>query len=71
MRRSNRAARLLVAGLLTTAGLTAVGTAPAHAAGESVTAWLTTTDDDGGRHVVRGLQAQTPFAFQSGSGGSG
>ncbi|WP_028802382.1 ricin-type beta-trefoil lectin domain protein [Streptomyces sp. 142MFCol3.1] len=71
MRRSIRAARLLVAGLLTTAGLTAVGTVPAQAAGEQVTAWLTTTDDAGGRHVVRGLQAQTPFAFQSGSGGSG
>ncbi|MFJ1971651.1 ricin-type beta-trefoil lectin domain protein [Streptomyces sp. NPDC087903] len=70
MRRSTRAVRLLLAGLLTTAGFTAA-TAPAHAAGEQVTAWLTTTDDTGGRHVVRGLQAQTPFAFQSGSGGSG
>lgn len=71
MRRSTRAVRLLLAGLLTTAGLTAVTAAPAHAAGEPVTAWLTTTDDDGGRHVVRGLQAQTPFAFQAGTGGSG
>ncbi|MCX4436807.1 ricin-type beta-trefoil lectin domain protein [Streptomyces mirabilis] len=71
MRRSTRAVRFLLAGLLTTAGLTAVTAAPAHAAGEPVTAWLTTTDDDGGRHVVRGLQAQTPFAFQSGTGGSG
>ncbi|MFI6489646.1 lectin [Streptomyces sp. NPDC050564] len=71
LRRSTRTARLLLAGLLTTAGLTAVGSVPAHAAGEQVTAWLTTTDDTGGRHVVRGLQAQTPFAFQSGSGGSG
>lgn len=69
MRRSTRAARLIVAGLLATAGFTAA--APAHAAGEQVTAYLTTTDDDGGRHVVRGLQAQAPFAFQSGSGGSG
>jgi glucosylceramidase len=71
MRRSTRAVRFLLAGLLTTAGLTAVTAAPAHAAGEPVTAWLTTTDDDGGRHVVRGLQAQTPFAFQAGTGGSG
>jgi glucosylceramidase len=71
LRGSTRTARLLLAGLLTTAGLTAVGSVPAHAAGEQVTAWLTTTDDTGGRHVVRGLQAQTPFAFQSGSGGSG
>ncbi|WP_371545555.1 ricin-type beta-trefoil lectin domain protein [Streptomyces sp. NBC_00554] len=71
LKRTGRAARLLVAGLLTTAGLGVVGTAPAHAAGEQVTAYLTTTDDTGGRHVVRGLQPQTPFAFQAGSGGTG
>ncbi|MGV9649981.1 ricin-type beta-trefoil lectin domain protein [Streptomyces sp. NPDC003554] len=71
MRRPLRAVHVLLAGLLTTAGLTVAGTAPAHAAGEQVTAWLTTTDDAGGRHVVRGLQAQTPFAFQSGTGGGG
>ena len=71
MRRPLRTARLLLAGLLTTAGLTTLGMPSAHAADEQVTAWLTTTDDSGGRHVVRGLQAQTPFAFQSGAGGSG
>ncbi|MEU9289535.1 ricin-type beta-trefoil lectin domain protein [Streptomyces sp. NPDC048275] len=71
LKRTGRAARLLVAGLLTTAGLGAVGSAPAHAAGEQVTAYLTTTDDTGGRHVLRGLQPQTPFAFQAGSGGTG
>ncbi|MET8634666.1 ricin-type beta-trefoil lectin domain protein [Streptomyces sp. NPDC004096] len=71
MRRPLRAVHVLLAGLLTTAGLTVAGTAPAQAAGEQVTAWLTTTDDAGGRHVVRGLQAQTPFAFQSGTGGGG
>ncbi|WP_330459995.1 ricin-type beta-trefoil lectin domain protein [Streptomyces sp. NBC_00820] len=71
MRRPLRAARLLLAGLLTTAGLTTLGIPTAHAAGEQVTAWLTTTDDSAGRHVVRGLQAQTPFAFQSGTGGTG
>ncbi|MCX5367752.1 ricin-type beta-trefoil lectin domain protein [Streptomyces sp. NBC_00103] len=70
MRRSTRVLRLLLAGLLTSAGITAA-VAPAHAAGEQVTAWLTTTDDAGGRHVVRGLQAQPAFAFQAGSGGSG
>ncbi|MEV4036806.1 ricin-type beta-trefoil lectin domain protein [Streptomyces umbrinus] len=70
-RRPLRVARLLLAGLLTTAGLTTVGATPAQAAGEQVTAWLTTTNDSGGRNVVRGLQAQTPFAFQAGSGGSG
>ncbi|WP_405766377.1 ricin-type beta-trefoil lectin domain protein [Streptomyces sp. NBC_00080] len=68
MRRSTRVLRLLLAGLLTSAGITAA-VAPAHAAGEQVTAWLTTTDDAGGRHVVRGLQAQPAFAFQAGSGG--
>ncbi|OQR63636.1 glucosylceramidase [Streptomyces maremycinicus] len=70
MRRSTRVLRLLLAGLLSTAGISAAA-APAHAAGEQVTAWLTTTDDAGGRHVVRGLQAQPAFAFQAGAGGSG
>ncbi|MFB7736573.1 ricin-type beta-trefoil lectin domain protein [Streptomyces sp. NPDC056112] len=69
--RHGRALRLLLAGLLSTAGLTALGAPAAHAAGEPVTAWLTTTDDSGGRHVVRGLEQQTPFAFQSGTGGGG
>ncbi|GGL96626.1 glucosylceramidase [Streptomyces fumigatiscleroticus] len=71
MRGPARAVRLFLAGLLTTAGFTAAVPAPAQAAGEQVTAWLTTTDDSAGRNVVRGLQAQTPFAFQSGTGGSG
>ncbi|MFF9167429.1 MULTISPECIES: ricin-type beta-trefoil lectin domain protein [unclassified Streptomyces] len=70
MRRPTTALRLLLAGLLTTAGVTAAA-APAQAAGEPVTAWLTTTDDSGGRHVVRGLEPQAPFTFQSGTGGSG
>ncbi|MFF4823049.1 ricin-type beta-trefoil lectin domain protein [Streptomyces sp. NPDC001312] len=69
--RRGRALRLLLAGLLSTAGLTALGAPAAQAAGEPVTAWLTTTDDSGGRHVVRGLEPQTPFAFQSGTGGGG
>ncbi|MEU5121316.1 ricin-type beta-trefoil lectin domain protein [Streptomyces asoensis] len=70
MRRSISVLRLLLAGLLTSAGITAAAV-PAHAAGEQVTAWLTTTDDAGGRHVVRGLQAQPGFAFQAGAGGAG
>ena len=69
-RRTPRTARLLLAGLLSVAGFTAA-VPPAHAAGEQVTAYLTTTDDAAGRHVTRGLQAQTPFAFSSGTGGSG
>ncbi|MGW2615030.1 ricin-type beta-trefoil lectin domain protein [Streptomyces sp. NPDC001500] len=70
MRRTPRTVRLLLAGLLATAGLTAA-VPSAQAAGEQVTAWLTTTDDSAGRHVVRGLQQQAPFAFQSGAGGAG
>lgn len=43
----------------------------AHAAGERVAIWLTTTDDAAGRHVTRGLQQQTPIAFAAGTAGSG
>ncbi|WP_086690473.1 ricin-type beta-trefoil lectin domain protein [Streptomyces recifensis] len=71
MRRPLRPARLLLAALLTTAGITTLATPAAHAAGEPVTAWLTTTDDSAGRHVVRGLEPQTPFAFSAGAGGGG
>jgi glucosylceramidase len=39
----------------------------AHAAGESVSVWLTTTDDSGGRHVTRGLQQQSPVSFAGSS----
>jgi glucosylceramidase len=39
----------------------------AHAAGETVNIWLTTTDDSGGRHVTRGLEQQTPIAFATAS----
>ena len=41
---------------------------PAHAAGETVNVWLTTTNDSGGRNVVRGLQQQTPITFGAGNG---
>ncbi|MFF9364421.1 ricin-type beta-trefoil lectin domain protein [Streptomyces griseoluteus] len=71
MRRPLRPVRLLLAALLTTAGITTLATPAAHAAGEPVTAWLTTTDDSAGRHVVRGLEPQTPFAFSAGAGGGG
>jgi len=54
-----------------TAALALTGQTPAHAAGEAVNVWLTTTDDSGGRHVTRGLQQQTPVAFTVGTGGSG
>jgi glucosylceramidase len=44
--------------------------APAHAAGETVNIWLTTTNDSGGRNVTRGLQQQSPVTFGSGTGSS-
>ncbi|MFJ6570822.1 ricin-type beta-trefoil lectin domain protein [Streptomyces sp. NPDC091292] len=69
--RAGRITRSLLAGFLVAGGLTGALSTPAHAAGEQVTAYLTTTDDSGGRHVVRGLEAQAPFAFQPNSGGSG
>ncbi|HZP50246.1 ricin-type beta-trefoil lectin domain protein [Actinocrinis sp.] len=40
---------------------------PAHAAGETVNIWLTTTNDSGGRNVTRGLQQQSPISFGSGN----
>ncbi|WUH96043.1 ricin-type beta-trefoil lectin domain protein [Streptomyces sp. NBC_00433] len=45
--------------------------ATAHAAGESVQVYLTTTGDSGGRNVVKGLEQQAPLSFASGTGGSG
>ncbi|MEU9700701.1 ricin-type beta-trefoil lectin domain protein [Streptomyces sp. NPDC047981] len=65
------AGALAASGLTGLAGLTGLSAGTAHAAGEQVNVWLTTTDDAGGRHVTRGLQQQTPIAFQSGNGGAG
>lgn len=69
--RSNRTAAVLAATALAATGLTGLAAPAAQAAGESVSIVLTTTDDSGGRHVTRGLQAQTPVAFGSGSGSAG
>lgn len=66
-----RLTRMLLVGVLTTAGLTGVSAGTAQAAGEQVNIWLTTTSDGGGRTVTRGLQQQTPVNFQPGNGGSG
>src|SRR5882757_403961 len=69
-----RPPRRLVATLLSAAmaaALALIGGTPAHAAGEAVNVWLTTTNDSGGRNVTRGLQQQTPTAFTSGTSGSG
>ncbi len=54
--------------VLVVAGLTMA--APAHAAGETVNIWLTTTNDSSGRNVTRGLQQQSPVTFGSGTGSS-
>jgi glucosylceramidase len=63
------AATLLSTTLITAPALT--GLAPVAAAGEQVNVWFTTTDDAGGRHVVRGLQQQASTAFAAGTGGAG
>jgi glucosylceramidase len=60
---------LLGAALITTAAL-AVPT-QAAAAGEAVNVWLTTTNDDKGVNVTRGLQQQTPVNFTAGTGSGG
>ncbi|MER5864382.1 ricin-type beta-trefoil lectin domain protein [Kitasatospora sp. NPDC002040] len=61
------AATGLLAGALAATGLLAAAPT-ATAAGESVSVWLTTTDDAGGRHVTRGLQPQAAVAFAAGTG---
>lgn len=71
MARRTRTIRVLLASALAAAGLTGLTTGSAHAAGEQVNVWLTTTNDDRGRNVTRGLQQQTPVNFQPGTGGSG
>jgi glucosylceramidase len=67
--------RRALAGVLATGALALapVLAAPvaAHAAGESVQVYLTTTNDSGGRNVVQGLAKQAPIAFTPGTGGSG
>jgi glucosylceramidase len=58
--------RVLLASCLAAGGLAVAP--PAFAAGETVTIYLTTTSDAGGRTVTRGLQQQSPVAFAAGSG---
>ncbi|AJE82082.1 glucosylceramidase [Streptomyces albus] len=73
--RRARRPRALAAALLVLLALGGALTASEHgvprAVGEPVTVWLTTTDDKGGRHVVRGLEKQRPFVFREGTGGPG
>ncbi|MEZ0094016.1 ricin-type beta-trefoil lectin domain protein [Streptacidiphilus sp. EB129] len=72
--RTRRLARLAfgtAAAVLTATGLLATTPVPAHASGEPVSIWLTSTSDSGGRTVTRGLQQQTPIAFSAGTGSAG
>jgi glucosylceramidase len=70
-----RRPRRILLGMLTAAAaaltpvLAVSGTA--HAAGENVQVYLTTTSDSGGRTVTKGLEQQAPITFASGTGGSG
>src|SRR5690242_10113923 len=60
---------IALATMVLAAGATAVAVAPsALAAGEAVNIWLTTTSDNGGRAVTRGLQQQAPVNFTADSG---
>ncbi|NEA33892.1 ricin-type beta-trefoil lectin domain protein [Streptomyces sp. SID13031] len=68
-RRGRRRGRLLPA-LAGVAALSVIATGfsfsnpePAHAAGEQVNIFLTTTNDGAGQNVTRGLQQQTPVNF--------
>ncbi|CAG7656171.1 ricin-type beta-trefoil lectin domain protein [Actinacidiphila bryophytorum] len=74
-RSSRSRLRRVVVGTLTAAAaaITPMLAVPvtAHAAGESVQVYLTTTNDSGGRNVVKGLEQQAPLSFASGTGGSG
>ncbi|MCP3804281.1 glucosylceramidase [Allokutzneria sp. A3M-2-11 16] len=55
---------------LVTAVAVTAAPVPALDAGETVDSWLTTTSDDRGRVVTRGLQPQTPIRFTPGTGGA-
>jgi glucosylceramidase len=74
-RSSGSRLRRIIVGTLTAAAaaITPMLAVPAtaHAAGESVQVYLTTTNDSGGRNVVKGLEQQAPLSFASGTGGSG
>ncbi|HEX3590491.1 MAG TPA: ricin-type beta-trefoil lectin domain protein, partial [Pseudonocardiaceae bacterium] len=72
-RRRRRLVRYGVAPVLGLLALTAGVVVPtaAHAAGEAVNIWLTSTNDAAGRNVTRGLQQQTPVTFSPGNAAGG
>ncbi|MDQ1714596.1 MAG: glucosylceramidase, partial [Frankiaceae bacterium] len=67
--RRRRACAAVVIGAVA-AAVVVLPKAPAHAAGEAVNIWLTTTNDSGGRNVTRGLQQQGSVAFAATSAGA-
>ncbi|MEH0981792.1 ricin-type beta-trefoil lectin domain protein [Micromonospora sp. CPCC 205556] len=67
---TGRATAAAALALCLTAGTVALPAPPAQAAGESVSVWLTTTSDAGGRTVTRGLQQQSPISFAATSAGA-
>jgi glucosylceramidase len=69
LRNLRRAGSLLFAAGLVLGAL--IAARPALAAGETVSIWLTTTNDSAGRNVVAGLQQQAPVAFSPGNASSG
>jgi glucosylceramidase len=72
-RRAARIARYLAAPAVAVLALVSPSLLPttANAAGESVNIYLTSTNDAQGRTVTRGLQAQTPVSFASGTASAG
>jgi glucosylceramidase len=62
-----RPAVAFTAAAITGIALAALPQPAAHAAGETVNIWLTTTNDSAGRSVTRGLQQQSPLSFASSS----
>ncbi len=69
-RRTRRILSALVTSALVAGGALAA-TAPAQAAGENVDVYLTSTSDDAGLNVTRGLQKQAPVTFTSGTASGG
>ncbi|WP_255509875.1 ricin-type beta-trefoil lectin domain protein [Micromonospora sp. AP08] len=64
---ASRASRAALALCLSAGALALSPPSAAHAAGETVNVWLTTTSDSGGRTVTRGLQPQNPLSFAASS----
>jgi len=66
-----RRAAFAITAVLALAAFSIAVPGQAHAAGETVNIWLTTTSDSGGRNVTRGLEQQAPVSFSNGTGSGG